>query len=76
MVRQSPPWRKPPGLRMRVEEPLAKIRRPETAAPTGIPSRMPGASGSKPAMASRRLAWGAEWFSFPVSPGFHPGLLG
>jgi hypothetical protein len=57
------------------------------AVPTKSPRRKPGDSGSHafpgamrcgfaPGITCRHPAWTAVWFSHPVSPGFHPGLLG
>ena len=55
-------------------------------APTKSPRRKPGDSGLhafpgamrcgfEPEIARRHPAWTAGWFSYPVSPGFHPGLF-
>jgi hypothetical protein len=44
--------------------------------PGRISSRVPCDVGLNRDIACRHPAWTAGWFSHPVSPGFHPGLLG
>jgi len=44
--------------------------------PGRAPSRVPCEADSNRGITCRRAAWMAGWFSYPVSPGFHPGLLG
>ena len=44
--------------------------------PGCMPSRVPCATGSNRRSVRGPAAWMAGWFSYPESPGFHPGLLG
>jgi len=44
--------------------------------PGGMPSQVPCDMSLNREMACRHPAWMASWFSCPVSPGCHPGLLG
>ena len=44
--------------------------------PGHLPSRSPCATVPNRSITFRRAAWNTGWFSSPVSPGFHPGLLG
>jgi len=43
--------------------------------PGRMPSRVPCCAGLNRDIACGHPAWTAGWFSHPVSPGFHPGLL-
>jgi len=43
--------------------------------PGGMPSRVPCDVGLNRAIACGHPAWTAGWCSYPVSPGFHPGLF-
>ena len=43
--------------------------------PGRMPSRVPCDVSLNRRIACLRVAWTAGWFSYPVSPGFHPGLF-
>ena len=61
----------PPGLALPQKAPGGS-----RGTPGRMPSRVPCDVGLNRDIACRHPAWTAGWFSCPVSPGFHPGLLG
>ena len=61
----------PPGLALPQKAPGGS-----RGTPGGMPSRVPCDVGLNREIACGHPAWTAGWFSHPVSPGFHPGLLG
>jgi hypothetical protein len=64
----------PPGASCRATVPQ-KAPGGSRGTPGRMPAPVPCATGSHRGNASSRTAWMAGWFSNPVSPGFHPGLL-
>jgi hypothetical protein len=63
-----------PGLLARTPFPQ-KAPGGSRGTPGGMTSRLPCVSGLNRGINGRRVAWITGRLSYPVSPGFHPGLL-